>query len=170
MRKNLSIYIIGILIACACVTACTIKYSAVGVDIPAEAKTIAIKPFVNNASLVNLKLSNEITTQLIDKFNNSTRLSVVDSRGDLSIDGEIVSYSVSSVAVGSEMATMNRLTIGIRIVYNNKYDEEKSCEKSFSRYVDFDSGLNISQVEDQLVSEICEALIDDIFSATVGNW
>lgn len=149
---------------------CTIKYSAVGVDIPAEAKTIAIKPFVNNASLVNLKLSNEITTQLIDKFNNSTRLSVVNSKGDLSIEGEITNYAVSSVAVGAEMATMNRLTIGVRISYINKYDEEKSCDKTFSRYVDFDSQLNLSQVEDALVSELCEALVDDIFSATVGNW
>ena len=149
---------------------CTIKYSAVGVDIPAEAKTIAIKPFVNNASLVNLKLSKEITTQLIDKFNNSTRLSVVNSKGDLSIEGEITNYAVSSVAVGAEMATMNRLTIGVRISYINKYDEEKSCDKTFSRYVDFDSQLNLSQVEDALVSELCEALVDDIFSATVGNW
>ncbi|MBP5412070.1 MAG: LptE family protein [Bacteroidales bacterium] len=149
---------------------CTIKYSAVGVDIPVEAKTIAIKPFVNNASLVNLKLSNTLTTQLIDKFTNSTRLSVVNSKGDLSIEGEITNYAISSVAVGAEMATMNRLTIGIRISYINKYDEEKSCDKTFSRYVDFDSKLNISQVEDALVSELCDALVDDIFSATVGNW
>ena len=151
-------------------SACSIKYSAVGVDIPVEAKTIAIKPFANNAALVNLKLSNELTTQLIDKFNNTTRLSVVDSRGDLSLEGEIVSYNVTSAAVGNDMATMNRLTIGIRIEYENKYDEEKSCSKTFSRYVDFDASLSLSQVEDRLVSEICEALVDDIFSATVGNW
>lgn len=161
---------VGLLFILLLQVACTIKYSAVGVDIPAEAKTITIRPFVNNASLVNLKLANELTTQLMDKFQNSTRLVFVDSRGDLSIEGEITSYSVSSESIGAEVATMNRLTIGIRISYVNRFEEEKSCEKSFSRYVSFNSSLNLSQVEDQLVTEICEALVDDIFSATVGNW
>ncbi|MBO4739379.1 MAG: LptE family protein [Bacteroidales bacterium] len=153
-----------------CLTNCTIKYSTVGVNIPAEAKTVAIKQFQNNAALVNLKLANELTTQLKDKFQSSTKLSIVNSRGDLSFDGEITNYSVTSAAVGTDMATMNRLTITVRITYENRFDEEKSTEKTFSRYVDFDSGLNLSAVEDQLVAELCEALVDDIFAATVGDW
>jgi hypothetical protein len=150
--------------------ACSIKYSAVGVDIPADAKTICIKQFQNNASLVNLKLSNELTTQLKDKFQSNTRLSLVDSRGDLYLEGEITTYSISSVALGADVATMNRLTISIRIKYENRFDEEKNVEQSFSRYMDFDSKQTLQQVEDELVFQICEALVDDVFAATVGNW
>jgi hypothetical protein len=141
-----------------------------GVDIPADAKTICIKQFQNNASLVNLKLSNELTTQLKDKFQSSTRLSLVDSRGDLYLEGEITGYTLSSIALGADVATMNRLTISIRIKYENRFDEEKNLEQTFSRYQDFNSNQHLQQVEDDLVFQICEALVEDIFSATVGNW
>ena len=150
-------------------TAC-VSYKFVGVDIPAQAQTVTIKQFQNNASLVNLKLSNEITTQLRDKFQSNTRLSLVDSRGDLSIEGEITNYALSSVALGTDRATMNRLTITIRIKYENRFEEEKNVEQSFSRYQDFSSSENLQAIEDRLINEICEALIDDIFAATVGNW
>jgi hypothetical protein len=142
----------------------------VGVDIPADAKTITIRQFQNNASLVNLKLSNELTAQLKDKFKSNTRLDLVDSRGDLLIEGEITSYALTSVALGADMATMSRLTITVRIKYENRFDESKNIDRTFSRYLDFDSGRNLQQVEDELVTQICEALVDDIFMATVGNW
>ncbi len=147
-----------------------VSYSFVGVDIPVEARTVSIKQFQNNASLVNLNLSNEITIQLRDKFQSNTRLSLVDSRGDLTIEGEITNYTLTSVALGADKATMNRLTITIKIRYENRFDEDKNTEKTFSRYQDFDSGQSLQSVETELVTQICEALVDDIFAATVGNW
>ena len=149
---------------------CFVRYSAVGVDIPLEAKTITIRPFQNNAPLVYLELSNELTTQLRDKFRSNTRLSVVDSRGDLHIEGEITGYSVSPAAVGSDRATMSRLTITVRVRYENKFDEKKNIDRTFSRYSDFDASKNLQQVQGDLVRQICEVLVDDIFAATVGNW
>ncbi|MDR2411024.1 MAG: LPS assembly lipoprotein LptE [Bacteroidales bacterium] len=166
-KKKVFILVFGLSVF---LVACSIKYSAIGVDIPADAKTICIKQFQNNASLINLKLSNELTTQLKDKFQLNTRLSLVDARGDLYLEGEITNYALSSVALGADMATMNRLTISIRIKYENRFDEEKNIEQTFSRYMDFDSKQTLQQVEDVLVFQICEALVDDIFAATVGNW
>jgi hypothetical protein len=166
-KKKVFIITLGLSVL---LSACSIKYSAIGVDIPADAKTICIKQFQNNASLINLKLSNELTTQLKDKFQLNTRLSLVDARGDLYLEGEITNYALSSVALGADMATMNRLTISIRIKYENRFDEEKNLEQSFSRYKDFDSKQTLQQVEDVLVFQICEELIDDVFAATVGNW
>jgi hypothetical protein len=148
----------------------TVKYSAVGVDIPPAAQTITIKQFQNNASLVNLQLSNEITTQLRDKFRSSTKLSLVDARGDLYIEGEITGYAISSVAVGSDRATMNRLTITVRITFENKFDENKNKTQSFSRYMDFDAMQTLQQVEENLVRDICTVLVDEIFAATVSDW
>jgi len=150
-------------------TAC-VTYSFVGVDIPAEAKTITIKPFQNNATTVNLKLSNELTTQLRDRFRSNTKLNLVDFRGDLLIEGEITGYTLDNVALGADKATMNRLTITVRIKYENRFDEGKNIDRTFSRYLDFDTGKNLQQVEDELVTQICEALVDEIFMATVGNW
>jgi len=152
-------------------TACSgLKYSFVGVDIPHDAKTVSVKPFQNNASLVNLKLSNQITTALKDKFQSQTKLNIIDLRGDLQFEGEITNYSVLATAVGVDKAAVNRLTITVRVSFVNKLDETKNYEQNFSRYADYDSSKTLAQVEDELVSQICEALIDDIFSKAVGNW
>jgi len=150
--------------------ACRVNYSAVGVDIHPDAQTITIKQFQNNASLVNLQLSNELTNQLRDKFRSSTKLSLVDSRGDLFLEGEITGYNVSSVAVGANQATMNRLTITVKIHFENKFDEKKNKDQTFSRYLDFDASKTLQQVQDDLVNQICTVLVDDIFTATVGDW
>jgi len=163
--KLLVLFLAGLLAGCF-----TVRYSAVGVDIPPAAQTITIKQFQNNAALVNLQLSNEITTQLRDKFRSSTKLSLADSRGDLYIEGEITGYTVSSVAVGADQATMNRLTITVRITFENKFDEKKNKNQSFSRYWDFDAKQTLQQVEENLVRQICEVLVDDIFAATVSDW
>ena len=146
------------------------NYSFVGVDIPAEAKTITIKQFQNNASTVNLQLSNELTTQLRDKFRSSTKLSLVDARGDLYIEGEITGYNFSVAAVGADRATMNRLTITVRIHFENKFDEKKNKDQTFSRYQDYDASRTLMEVQDDLVTQICNILVDDIFMATVGDW
>ena len=149
---------------------CRVKYSAMGVDIHPDAKTITIKPFQNNASLVNLQLSNELTTQLKDRFRMNTRLSLLETRGDLYIEGEITGYNISQAAVGPERATMNRLTITVRIHFENKFDEKKNKDQTFSRYMDFDASQTLLQVQDNLVMQICTVLVDDIFAATVGDW
>ena len=43
-------------------------------------------------------------------------------------------------------------------------------EKSFAAYQDYDSNLSLDSVEAQLVDEIVEILVEDIFNATVANW
>ncbi|NLJ82157.1 MAG: LptE family protein [Bacteroidales bacterium] len=147
-----------------------IKYSVIGIDIPADAQAVSIKTFQNNASLVNLKLSNQITSMLKDKFQSQTKLNIIDSQGDLQFEGEITNYAISAAAIGEDKAAMNRLTITVRVTYVNKLDETKNFEQSFSRYADYSSSKTLSQVEDELVDQICEVLIDDIFSKAVGNW
>ena len=168
--KKKCIFNVFVFILLLIVTSCKIKYSVVGVDIPPEAKTVSIKTFTNNASLVNLKLSNQITTALKDKFQSQTKLNIIDTRGDLQFEGEITNYSVLATAVGVDKAAVNRLTITVRVSFVNKLDETKNYEQNFSRYADYDSSKTLAQVEDELVSQICEALIDDIFSKAVGNW
>jgi len=169
-KRKIFSYLLLLVISIFLTTCSGFKYSAVGVDIPAEAKTVSVKTFQNNASLVNLKLSNQITGMLKDKFQSQTKLDIVDSHGDLQFEGEIITYSISATAIGEDKAAMNRLTITVRVTFINKLDEAKNFEQNFSRYGDYSSSKNLSQVEDELVSQICETLIDDIFSKSVGNW
>ena len=146
-------------------------YSFTGASIPPEAKTISIQQFPNNAPLVNPVLSQLLTDALRDKFSSQTNLSQVPVNGDLAFDGSITDYRTQPVAItGDETAALNRLTIAVRVTYTNRFDEKQNFETTFSRFEDYESTQSLSEVEEQLVSEIIEALVQDIFDRSVVNW
>ncbi len=146
-------------------------YSFTGASIPPEAKTVSIKYFPNNASLVEPTLSQIFTDALKDKFVSQTTLILVQKNGDLRIEGEIIGYSTKPVAItGDQTAALNRLTITIKVKYVNTFDETKNFESSFNRYEDYPSSKNLSDVQETLITQINEMLIEDIFNKAVVNW
>jgi outer membrane lipopolysaccharide assembly protein LptE/RlpB len=146
-------------------------YSFTGASIPPEAKTISIQQFQNNAPLVQPVLSQLLTDALRDKFSSQTNLSQVPINGDLAFEGSITDYRTQPVAItGDETAALNRLTIAVRVTYTNRFDEKQNFETNFSRYEDYESSRALSEVEDQLMGEIIEALVQDIFNRSVVNW
>lgn len=159
-----------LLTCCLFLSSCGI-YSFSGASIPAEAKTVSVQYFPNNAQLVNPLLSNTLTNALNDIFVNQTTLQSVAQNGDLALEGEITGYSTSPIAItGNQTAAMNRLTVTVNVRFTNKYDESKSFEQSFSQYQDYPSGQDLSSVQDVLVEEIVNNLCEDIFNKAVVNW
>ena len=158
-----------ILIAAFVLTGCGI-YSFTGASIPAEAKTVSVQHFPNNANLVNPMLSDIITNNLRDKFMNQTSLDEVPDNGDLAIEGEIVDYKTSPTAItGDQVAALNRLTITVNVRFYNRYDESKNFEQKFSQYDDYPSNEDLNVVQEALVNTICEKLCEDIFNKAVVN-
>lgn len=146
-------------------------YSFTGASIPPEAKTVSIKYFPNNASLVEPTLSQIFTDALKDKFVSQTTLILVQKNGDLRIEGEITGYSTKPIAItGDQTAALNRLTITVKVKYVNTFDETKNFESSFNRYEDYPSSKNLSDVQETLITQINEMLIEDIFNKAVVNW
>lgn len=146
-------------------------YSFTGASIPPEAKTVSIKYFPNNASLVEPTLSQIFTDALKDKFVSQTTLILVQKNGDLRLEGEITGYSTKPIAItGDQTAALNRLTITIKVKYVNTFDETKNFESSFNRYEDYPSSKNLSDVQETLITQINEMLIEDIFNKAVVNW
>lgn len=151
-------------------TSCGI-YSFTGASIHPQAKTISIKTFPNMAPMVNPSLSQEFTEVLQDKFQKQTSLTLVNNGGDYELEGEIVGYSTSPIAIqGNEKAALNRLTITVNVRFTNKLNEKDNFEQRFSRYIDYDSSRNLSEVESELVKQINEVLVEDIFNKAVVNW
>lgn len=153
------------------VTACGI-YSFTGTSIAPDVKSISIYTIENKAMKVNPSLSNTITNALNDQFRRLTKLEMLPDGGDLEISGMITNYDVTPTAVTSdEVASMNRLTVTVRITFtNNKYPKESFKDQSFAAYEDYDSNLTLDAVESSLCDEIVEKLVNDIFNATVANW
>lgn len=159
-----------ILITAFMLTSCGI-YSFTGASIPAEAKTVSVQHFPNNANLVNPLLSDQITNTLRDYFMNQTTLEEVSDNGDLAIEGEIVDYKTAPTAItGDQIAALNRLTITVNVRFYNRFDESKNFEQKFSQYEDYPSTQDLNAVQETLITSICDKLCEDIFNKAVVNW
>ncbi|MBF45840.1 MAG: hypothetical protein CMD38_06175 [Flavobacteriales bacterium] len=167
MIKFLYLYFISIsftLISCGI-------YSFSGASISNEVKNITINTFQNISSLAPPTLSNSLTEALKDKFLSETRLSPIDNDGDLMFNGQITNYTINPIAIqANETASKNRLTISIKVNFINNIDEESNYNKTFSRYVDFESSINLTSIEESLNEEIVSQLIEDIFNEAFTNW
>ena len=163
--------ILVIIVSVAALVGCTIKYSFTGASIPPDAKTVFVADFRNVAPLVNPSLANDMTEALKDKFVGQTSLKLGDENADLYFEGSITAYGTQPVAIKTgDVASQNRLTITVKVKFVNNKDKSANFDTSFSRYEDYDSQYNLTEVEDQLVKTIIESLVDDIFTKAVVNW
>lgn len=151
--------------------ACKVNYSFTGASIAEDVKTVSVKTFQNFAPLANVNYSQTFSEALKDIFISQTNLSLASSEGDLQFEGSITNYQISSVAIqGNETAAKNRLTITIHVKFTNTKDKKQDFESDFTRFSDYDSSVNISSIEDELIKEINNQLTQDIFNKSVGSW
>ena len=171
MHRFVKIAVPVVLLALTAGCGLKIKYSFTGASIPVEAKTISVATFQNRASLVVPGLTQTLTDALIDMCRAQTNLDMATSGGDLSFEGEITDYKTQPLTVsGDEQAAMNRFSISVRIRYVNSFNTDLSFDQTFTRYQDYSSTLNLSDVEASLTEEIVKMLIEDIFNRAFVNW
>ena len=150
---------------------CTVKYSFSGASIPLDARTVSIPYFPNNAPMVAPSLSSTLTDALQDKFAKQTKLELVSTGGDLAFEGEITNYTSTPAAItAAETAAMNRLTITVKVKFTNIYEPQNNYNKSFSAFAEYDATSLLQDIQDTLITEICDQLVLDIFNAAVANW
>jgi hypothetical protein len=150
---------------------CSGGYSFTGADISADIKTFSVSNFENRAPLVQPTLSNVLTEAIIDRFLAQTNLELVKNNADLSFNGEITGYNISPQAfTGGETAALNRLTITVKVRFENIQEPTKNFDASFSRFADFESNVSLSAVENELIKEIVDQITEDIFIKSVANW
>jgi hypothetical protein len=154
---------------------CKISYSLSGASISPEVKSVFIDYFRNRSKVINPTLSQTFTEAMKDKFVNETGLSLHSDQGDLEFSGEITGYDVRPLSVqksesGMDFASMNRLTITVKVIFVNNKDHDQDFNTSFSAYFDWNSTKTINQVENEAVQVITTQLIDDIFNKSVANW
>ena len=167
MRKLSLILVIYLFIQ----QACTVNYSLTGASIAPDVKTVSVQHFVNRAPLGIANLEQYFTDELKDKFKSQTSLTLVNNVGDLDFEGEITKYFTKPMAItGDETAAQNRLTITVHVKFTNEVEPQYNFDTDFTQYADYDSDLDLSSVEQDLVEEIVEKLIEDIFNKSVVNW
>ena len=152
-------------------TACSVNYSFSGVNISEDVLTYSVDYFPNRAALVQAQLSQQFTDALMDKVQRNTNLDLSPQGGDVQFSGEITRYETRPIAITSqETAARNRLTITVRVKHVNVLEPDLDYDTSFSRYEDYDAQLNLSDVEEALITVIVENLVEDIFNKAFISW
>ncbi len=146
-------------------------YSFTGASISPDVETVSIGDFPNVSGGGSAGLSQSFKEKLKDKFVSETDLTLVDRNGDIDFQGSIINWDIESKSpTGQETTAQNRLTIQVKVTYTNNVDDDKGWKRNFSQYADYKSTQNLSSIEDQLVEEINEKLVTDIFNAALVNW
>lgn len=145
-------------------------YSFTGAAI--EGKTINIHFIENQARNIVPSLSASFTEKLRQRILSQTSLSQVNSEStDYDISGYITNYDVTVASIaGNETSSTNRLTISVLIEYKNKLNTKSNFQQSFSRFADFSATKNLQSVENQLIADISDQIVDDIFNKAFVNW
>ena len=171
MQQN-KIAIGFLVIACILLsTACKVGYSFTGASLSPDVKTISVQNFPNYAPIVQPTLSRSFTERLKDKFVSQTSLTLVNKDGDLNFEGSVIGYATSSIGIqANEIAAQNRLTITLSVKFTNKKDEKQNFEQQFSKFANYNSSLTLSSVEADLIKQINEQLVDEIFIKAASNW
>jgi len=174
MRKlsNRIACLLACLLSAVCFTACTISYALNGASIDySTTHTISFEYIPIKAPLVYAPLAVTFNDKLQQKYVQQTRLSQVQSDGDLQISGAITGYSLSNQAVNKDAyASVTRLTMKVKIKFVNKNNKSENFEKEFSQYYDFDATKLLTDVQDDACEELSDKIIEEIFNATVANW
>lgn len=148
-----------------------INYSFSGASIPPEAKTFSVAYFPNNAAMVAPILSTTLTEALQDKFNRQTRLVQVPEGGDFAFEGEITNYTSTTASVSTQdMALNNRLTITVKVRFTNAINEADSFNQTFTAFEEYESTRLLTEVEGDLIPQIVDKLVTDIFQAAAAQW
>ena len=162
----LSLSLLGLL------TACTISYKFTGTSIDyTKTKTISLDKFPIRANYVWSPMEAMFYNSLSDEFAQKTKLKVLKRNGDLQLSGEIVEYSQTNKSIGADGYSAQvqlKMTVNVRFVNTIKHDED--FEKHFSATAEYESTQQLVAVQDQLVQEMIDDIVDQIFNATVANW
>jgi transcriptional regulator with PAS, ATPase and Fis domain len=169
--KEYSLFFIFLLLLVS-VSSCRISYSFRGTSINYDlTKTLQITHFVNQAPLVYPPLEQRFNEEMKDMFTRNTRLQLVNQNGDMEIEGEIVGYELTPMAVQEDaFASETKLTMTVRMRFRNNKTDVPDIEERISANRTFSSSEVFDSVQDQLLNELIDEIVDQIFNATMSNW
>lgn len=174
LNKIKRLNIISILAVSLCLlAACTVSYKFNGSSINYDkVKTISFENFPNrSAAFVWGPMESMFNTALQDKYMQQTRLKQVRQNGDLQLSGEITNYDAYNKGVGSDgYSTMAELKMTVNVRYVNNTNHAEDFEQQFSASREYNSTQQLSAVQEELVNQMIDEIVEQIFNATVANW
>ncbi|MDO4707297.1 MAG: LPS assembly lipoprotein LptE [Porphyromonadaceae bacterium] len=166
-------FVLGLLLCVlGIVSGCSISYKFNGGSLDyTRIKSISIADVQNRAPIIYPTLAPDFTEELKTFYTRRTRLEQIPRSGDLELECTFTGYDLAPMAVREDnYASRTVLTVTLQVKYVNNVDEKESFDRSFKAFRDFDRDTPFVNVQDQLLEEIKEDLIKQIYNATVENW
>lgn len=153
-------------------TACSVsyKFNMSSIDY-SKTQTITIADFPIRATYVWGPMQSIFNNQLKDEFARHTKLQQVKRNGDLVIEGEITQYQQRNKAVTAEgHSAQTELTMSVNVRFTNNKNHSEDFERQFNASSSYETTQNLNAVQEELVTQMSEDIVDQIFNATVANW
>ncbi len=173
-HKNTQTLTAGLVFASMLVlcVACSINVQFNGASIDySKTKSIQIGDFPIRSTYVWAPMQSIFQNQLTDIYARQTRLQQVKRNGDLILEGEIVGFDQFNKGVsnsGYSNQVQLKMTVNVRYTNNNKHDED--FEQKFTATSTYDATQQLINVQEDLVTEMCKDITEQIFNSTVANW
>lgn len=170
--KRNNIRLLAISIIAVIVTSCSVSYKFNGASIDYNTtKTIQIADFPIRSSYVWGPMASIFNNQLKDIYANHTKLIQVRRNGDLKVEGEITRYEQRNKAVSAEgYSAQTELSMTVNVRFTNNKNHTEDFERTFTATSTYETTQSLNSVQEELVTQMCKEITDQIFNATVANW
>lgn len=149
-------------------------YSFSGTNISPDIKSISIQNFENPTGEGPANLTQLVTENFKNYYRRNTNLTLLQQEGDLQLEGQIVSFTVTPAAIQREgdidRASLNRLTLGIQVRFVNSQNPDENFDQLFSISRDFPEDQDVTQLSPAFINDMTEQLVTQVFNRTVANW
>ena len=146
-------------------------YSFRNTSIPPNVKTAKVGYFNNRARYISPQLAPKLTDAFQQMVSNQTKLKRTDDdNADYVINATITNYDVSTSGISAQQASLNRLTVGVHVIFVDNTKAGKITEYDVSRPFDFPAGQSLQQAESALMNDIVKNVTEEIFNHIFANW
>ncbi len=149
-------------------------YSLKGFSIDPKVKTFFVQNIENSAIGAPPTLGVDFTERLKDKIRTETPLRLVNDAPDAEFSGRITEFRVVPVAPKpGETVSLNRLEIRLQLLYTVHVEGAEGswpAERTFSHFAEFGADQELLSIQDELIRQITNQLLEDIFNAAFNNW
>ena len=172
MKNGILKTVIALFASALLMQGCTISYKLNQASIDyTKTKTFSVEPFSNRAAYQWAPMAPMFNSSLTDRYNDQTKLVQVKRDGDLALSGEITSYDQTNKSISADgYSSMVQLRMAVKVKYVNRNKHEDDFERTFSSSREYDSSQQLSAVQEELVQQMIDDIVDQVFNQTVGKW
>jgi len=146
-------------------------YSFKGGSVPPHLKTVAIPIVEDQSGYGDPTLRDLFTQKLVERFTNDNTLQLTDrNTADSMLEGVVTDVKdAPEVLQGGEQVTLRKITVTVRMTFQDLKLRKKVWEKSYSDWGNYPSGGGLTQ-RNEGVQTAVEKLTEDILNDTVAGW